>query len=319
MNELRAKNWSRFFGVTSGLSLLIITVAFPILIFGFGNQDQISELLSYALDHIICITFYTSCIGFAFELSTLSIVTFSVPLIALPTSLTMTTFLLKSYKPIPEYRHISGPRVLSGRKAIKHAKKWRRKESNQSGINLHPQIAISMTRELGNVFIFGQQGAGKSTIIKLMLEQLLERNDSLFIYDEKREYTEQFFTGAEILISPGDKRSAYWDISKDVTDEASAKTVASVLIQGSLQDKFWTDAAQVVLTGVLISLMKNGGNWSWIELKNLVFSEAETLHGLFDRHYKAGLNLVEPDSKTSLSILTTLAIQLSWLPSLASQ
>jgi energy-coupling factor transporter ATP-binding protein EcfA2 len=176
-----------------------------------------------------------------------------------------------------------------------------------------------MTRELGNVFIFGQQGAGKSTIIKLMLEQLLERNDSLFIYDEKREYTEQFFTGAEILISPGDKRSAYWDISKDVTDEASAKTVASVLIQGSLQDKFWTDAAQVVLTGVLISLMKNGGNWSWIELKNLVFSEAETLHGLFDRHYKAGLNLVEPDSKTSLSILTTLAIQLSWLPSLASQ
>ena len=319
MNELRSKNWSRYFGVTCCLSLLISMVAFPILIFGFGNQTQISGFLSYAVEHTICIAFYPSCSRFAFELSTLSIFTLSVPLIAMVISLSITTLLLKSYKPIPQYRHLAGPNVLNGRKASKHAKKWQKKESGQSGINLHPKIAISMKRELGNIFLFGQQGAGKSTIIKLMLEQLLKRDDSLFIYDEKREYTEQFFTGAEVLISPGDKRGAYWDISKDVTDEASAKAVANVLIQGSTQDKFWTDAAQVVLTGVLIGLMKKGGNWSWLDLKNLVFSDAETLHGLFDIHYKVGANLVEPDSKTTLSILTTLAIQLSWLPSLASQ
>jgi type IV secretory pathway TraG/TraD family ATPase VirD4 len=319
MNELRPKNWSRLFGVTCCLSLLICIVALPLLIFGFGNNAQIFELLTYAVDHTICIAFYSNCSRFVLELSTLHIVTFSVPLIALVISLTITTFVLKSYKPIPQYRHLSGPIVLSGRNAIRHAKQWRRKESGQDGIYLHPKIAISTIRELGNIFLFGQQGAGKSMIIKFMLEQLLERNDSLFIYDEKREYTEQFYTGTEVLISPGDARSSFWDISKDITDEASAKTVAGVLIQGSTQDEFWTDAAQVVLTGVLIVLIKKGASWDWTDLKNLIFSDAETLHILFNTHYKAGLNLVEPDSKTTLSILTTLAIQLNWLPDLALQ
>jgi type IV secretory pathway TraG/TraD family ATPase VirD4 len=317
MNELRPKHWSRFFGVTCCLFLLISIVTFPILIFGFGNQDQVHELLAYTFNHTICIVFYPNCSRFTFELYTLSIVTLSVPLIALVISLTITTFWLKSYKPKPQYRHLSGPNVLKGRKAIRHAKKLRRAESGQGGINLHPKITISMIRELGNIFLFGQQGAGKSTIIKYMLEQLLKRDDSLFIYDEKREYTEQFYTGNEVLISPGDKRSAYWDISKDISNKASAKTVANVLIQSSTQDKFWTDAAQVVLTGVLISLMNKGKRWSWIDLNNLVFSDAQTLHDTFSIHYKAGLNLVEPDSKTTLSIMTTMAIQLSWLPDLA--
>jgi type IV secretory pathway TraG/TraD family ATPase VirD4 len=319
MNESRPKNWSRFFGATCCLSLLISIVAFPILIFGFGNQAQIPELLTYVIDHTICIAFYQNCSRFAFEFSTLSIVTISVPLIALIISLSITIFLLKSYKPIPQYRHSSGPIVFSGRQAIRHAKKWRRSESGQGGIYLHPKIAISTIRELGNIFLFGQQGSGKSTVIKFLLEQLLKRNDSLFIYDEKREYTEQFYTGGEVLISPGDARSSCWDISKDVTDEASAKTVASVLIQGSTQDKFWTDAAQIVLTGVLIVLMKKGICWGWKELNGLVFSEAQTLHDLFELYYRAGLNLVEPDSKTTLSILTTLSIQLSWLPDLAEK
>jgi type IV secretory pathway TraG/TraD family ATPase VirD4 len=319
MNELRPKNWSRFFGVACCLSLLISIVVFPVLIFGYDNQTQIYELLTYAIDHTICIAFYQNCSRFAFEFSTLSIVTLSVPLIALVLSLTITTFWLKSYKPIPQYRHLSGPNVLNGKKAISHAKKWRRKELGQAGIYLHPKIAISTTRELGNIFIFGQQGAGKSTIIKFMLEQLLERNDSLFIYDEKREYTEQFFTGAEVLISPNDARGACWDLAKDITDEASAKTVANVLIQSSTQDKFWTDAAQIVLTGVLITLLNKGKGWNWIDLNNLVFSDAQTLHDAFGANYKAGLNLVDPDSKTTHSILTTMAIQLSWLPDLANR
>jgi type IV secretory pathway TraG/TraD family ATPase VirD4 len=317
MNELRQKKWSNFFGATCCLTLLMSIIAFPALIFGFGNQTQISELLTYVIDHTICIALYQNCSRFAFELSTLSMVTISVPLVALIISLSITTFLLKSYKPIPQYRHLSGPIVLSGRSAVRHAKKWRRKELGEAGIYLHPKIAISATRELGNIFIFGQQGAGKSTIIKFILEQLLKRNDSLFIYDEKREYTEQFYTGDEVLISPNDARGACWDLAKDITNEASAKTVANVLIQSSTQDTFWTDAARVVLTGVLISLMKKGKGWSWIDLNNLVFSDAQTLHDVFSINYKAGLNLVEPDSKTTLSILTTMAIQLSWLPDLA--
>lgn len=318
MNDMRPKNWSRFFSVTLGLTLLICSAAFPIMIFGFDNKAQISELLAYTIDYSICIAFYSNCNRFPFEFSAMTIATLYAPFVAFVISLITSTFFMKSYKPLSQYRHISGPTVLRGREAFRHAKKWRRKESGMSGIKLHPKISISALRELGNIFIFGQQGAGKSTIIKFMLEQLLQRDDSLFIYDEKREYTEQFYTGSEVLISPGDKRSAFWDISKDITDEASAKAVASVLIQSSTQDKFWTDAAQVVLTGVLISLMKGGKQWSWQDLKDLVFSNAENLHEVFEQHYKAGLNLVEPDSKTTLSILTTLAIELSWLPALAS-
>ncbi|MBF7074308.1 type IV secretion system DNA-binding domain-containing protein [Glaciecola sp. MH2013] len=317
MNDMRPVDWSRFSSVTLGLSLLISSAAVPIMIFGFDNEAQVAELLSYSFDHATCLAFYSNCDKFAFSFSTITKVTFYIPIMALAFSLFISIFVVKSYKPLPQYRHIAGPLVLRGRKAFAHAKKWRKKEAGMSGIRLHPKITISALRELGNIFIFGQQGAGKSTIIKFMLEQLLKRNDSLFIYDEKLEYTEQFFTGNEVLISPGDKRSSYWDISKDVTDEASAKAVASVMIQGATQDRFWTDAAQVVLTGVLISLMKEEKRWNWHDLSNLVFSDAHSLHERFKMHYKEGANLVEPDSKTTLSILTTLAIQLSWLPALA--
>lgn len=319
MNELRPRNWSRFFSVTSFLSLLICIVVIPTMIFVFGIQSEMFEFFKYTFDHLLCTVFYANCSRFAFETSTITSTVLCVPMLAVIISFVITTFLLKSYKAVPLFRHLSGPIVLRGRYALRHAKEQRKKESGGSGLYLHPKIGISTIRELGNVFLFGQQGAGKSTIIKFMLEQLLRRNDSLFIYDEKREYTEHFFTGDEVLISPGDSRSAYWDLSKDITDEASAKAVASVMIQSSTQDQFWTDAAQVVLTGVLITLMKKGKSWSWIDLNDLVFSDAQTLHDVFSIHYKAGVNLVEPDSKTSLSILTTLTIQLSWLPGLAYQ
>jgi type IV secretory pathway TraG/TraD family ATPase VirD4 len=319
MNELRTNDWSRFFGVTCFISLLICIVIMPVLTSVLGIQCEIAALLIYLFDYLTCFAFYSSCSSFSFELSTslnfVLYVTVMMPIV----SLMISTFILKSYKAPPLHRHLAGPLVLSGRKAICHAKQEQKKESGPRGLYLHPKIQISRKRELGNFFIFGQQGAGKSTIIKLLLDQLLKRGDSLFIYDEKREYIEQYFTGTEVLLCPGDRRSVCWDISKDVTDDASAKTVANVLIQSSTQDKFWTDAAQSVLTGMLIVLMKKGRSWGWQELNSLVFSEAQTLHDLFELHYKAGLNLVEPDSKTTLSILTTLSIQLSWLPDLAAQ
>jgi hypothetical protein len=318
MNKLQPKNWTRLFGVTSVIVLLICMTLMPPLIFVLNIQTEITDLLSYAIDHLICAVFYASCSGFLFEPSTLLVYVLCVPILALIVSLILTIFLLKSYKSTPIYRHLDGPIVLKGRKAFKHAKKRRKKEAGFKGLHLHPKIQISIIRELGNFFIFGQQGAGKSTVIKFLLEQLLGRNDSLFIYDEKREYTEQFFTGSEILISPGDERSDFWDLSKDITEESSARAVASVMIQSSTQDKFWTDAAQVVLTGVLVVLMKKESDWGWQELENLVFSEAQILHDLFEKYFKSGLNLVEPDSKTTLSILTTLSIQLSWLPDLAA-
>ena len=317
MNEVNKINWSRFFSATFFLFFSLILIAIPVLIFTLDLQNELRAVLLNTVNRLNCIAFYTNCTAYNIEFSNELMTILFIPVISAIVSLFINIFILKSYDARSLYDHIHGPVLLTEDDAFKDAVKKQKQESGSRGIYVHPKICISLNRELGNFFVFGQQGGGKSTVIKAILRQLFARDDSLFIYDEKREYTEQFLSDSVILVSPGDQRSFCWNIAEDITDELSAKSVARVLIKSSNQDKFWTDAAQVVLTGVFICLISEGKKWGWKDLKSLVFSEAKVLNEKFKKYFIEGLNLVEPESKTSMSILTTLSTQLSWLSDLA--
>lgn len=118
---------------------------------------------------------------------------------------------LKSRVSSKQLAHVSGPKFYLGNKAIKHAQSKHKHDLGSSrmttcGVNIHPKIKITQAREQNNFLILGTTGAGKSTVFKPLVKQAIERGDNAVIYDEKAEYTENFYhKETSILIAPWDK------------------------------------------------------------------------------------------------------------------
>lgn len=109
-------------------------------------------------------------------------------------------------------RHIKGSLLYIENAAAKHAHKkykadYQRDPRSRPGIFVHPKIRITNLREQTNTLVLGTIGAGKSMVIKPILEQVINRGDFSLIYDEKKEYTGAFFNPATThLIAPWDTR-----------------------------------------------------------------------------------------------------------------
>jgi hypothetical protein len=108
---------------------------------------------------------------------------------------------------------LSGQRLISGRNARLRLTQYSKSITDHDSLLIHPHLKIPVSKEVGNFFIYGQQGSGKSVIVKNLIDQILQRRDKAIIYDEKREYTEILLGENVFLISPTDARSFYWNIS----------------------------------------------------------------------------------------------------------
>jgi len=220
--------------------------------------------------------------------------------------------------------HISGNRLLEGRGAEKQVAKILKPElkdkenSGGKGIKLHPRITISAKRELGNILVFGQQGSGKSVVIKELIRCIRARNDKAIIYDQKREYSEIFFDScSSILLSPTDKRSEVWNPSLDVKDTETAKLFVECLVEHDSGEKFWTEGAQLIFTGWLVYLLETKTAWGWEEVRELLYVPYDDLDSILRRYYPLASNFIEAKSKTTQGFMTILATKVGWLNELA--
>ena len=206
-----------------------------------------------------------------FQLSTLIMkeVIESTLKISIPVALIVGFLLFPFIRQQERYQHVSGPQILRGRSAIKHASHALKTDNGVRGIKVHPKVVLNKQDECGNFFVFGMQGAGKSTIIKYWLNQLMQRTIPILIYDEKREYTELFYDESLVLLSPGDKRSVTWDLSADINDISSARTFSEAIIHQTSDEPFWSDSARLIVTGALMCLIRKEMPWGWKELHNL--------------------------------------------------
>lgn len=184
---------------------------------------------------------------------------------------------------------------------------------DELGIPLHPKVIITPKQEIGNIFIAGAQGAGKSVIFKPILSYLLARGDHALIYDAKREYTELFYGQDNLLLSPSDKRSLAWDISSDISSDEIAYEIACSLIIANERDPYWSNSARLIVAGAFVVLMKTEIKWSWLELKELLEKPFTYLNEIFSIHYPKAAQLIEDDSKTTHSIMSFVATNLVWL------
>ncbi|MGN5028983.1 type IV secretion system DNA-binding domain-containing protein [Aeromonas rivipollensis] len=214
--------------------------------------------------------------------------------------------------------NVNGP-TLYQNASLKTGLKFRYlKNCQRAGIAIHPDIRLSKKEAEGNLFVFGQQGSGKSVVIKTVLDQIVNNGEIAVIYDEKREYTELFYDPADtILIAPWDKRSAVWDISKDLRFEEDFELIAHILVSDRTEDITWSNGARAILAGILAVSSANGpSNWGWQQVVENLSLDTLSLRSALDRHYDRASRFVENESKTTHGFISTLMTDVAWLYSL---
>jgi hypothetical protein len=215
--------------------------------------------------------------------------------------------------------HIKGPKLMFGALAILHAKAMHKldlKADKRSGlgINVHPEINISTTREQTNYCILGTTGGGKP-----MVDGAIKRGDFALIYDEKGEYTKDFYVEeSTVLIAPWDSRGMVWNIARDVTNKQEAYLMAGCMIPISGEkDKVWVKGAQLLFIGMIMSLIKTTSTWGWADLYRLLKTPQDEMLELLKNFYPIASTFIQEESKTTQGFYINLIGELNWIEDLA--
>ncbi len=182
------------------------------------------------------------------------------------------------------------------------------------GINIHPLVPISRDRETRHFFVLGAIGAGKTQVLRNILNSVIERlrkgpEDRLIIYDNKSDVTEgvPVDDSEMILLAPWDKRTWAWDVAKDVLNDADAAEVAGRLIPDS-DDPFWANAARQVLISIFAKLQREKGtNWSWADVNKGIGDDVAMVKAIQAFNPTLAAPFKDPTSKAAQNIVVTLA------------
>ncbi|WP_350586744.1 type IV secretion system DNA-binding domain-containing protein [Pseudoalteromonas sp. RB2-MNA-CIBAN-0110] len=218
---------------------------------------------------------------------------------------------------LDRYFHVSGPYLFHGRTALARAKRAAKREKGELGIKLHPNLQIKKKRESGNIFVVGSQGSGKTVFITPIIQQIIDRGERAFIYDEKREFTALFYNASStILIAPWDERGTSWNIQADASSNTKAELIAERLINET-EEPIWSTGARVIFVGMMVTLNKTEKYWGWGELAKILTEDRSNLKELLLKHYPQAAEFIAKDSKTTESYFAQLNTSINWVHTLA--
>lgn len=95
------------------------------------------------------------------------------------------------------------------------------------------EVCIPRSLEDNHFLFMGDSGSGKSSLIRQVLAQIAEREETAVVYDPALEYTGQFYSPkrGDVILNPIDERMPYWSPSDEVTRPPEALTLAASLFQ----------------------------------------------------------------------------------------
>lgn len=159
--------------------------------------------------------------------------------------------------------------------------------------------------------LVGRPGVGKSATFLDFLAQQRELGDKNFVLDVNGEFTRKFYReGIDIILSPKDSRSHYWDVWSEGANPSSYNTTTSSLIPDMKGNDFFAQAARFVVEAVAEKIANqaraSGEQPSLRKLVNYIIRvDNETLIDMI-RHSDAKSILDKDSEKTTHSIRSTL-------------
>lgn len=218
----------------------------------------------------------------------------------------------RGLKPTSNTWHLSGPRLLEGKEALVEARLRTltpdQMKADPWHLAIHPALTFSKKRWSRHALFYGSPGSGKTVILLPIISQLIERDAKALIYDSKGDFTSYF--KKPIIVSPFDRRSWVWDIGRDVRTPTQAAAFASSIIPDDPgPGRFWSIAAQLLLTGAQRSLQNTKGiDWGWKDLADKLAQGAEAMGAVLEEHYPKALPVVSnTEGQSTASALMTLA------------
>jgi len=120
---------------------------------------------------------------------------------------------------------------------------------------LAPYVQLTPVTESSNILVIGDQGSGKSAVIRGWAEQILARGERSIIHDAKGDVLACTPIDQILLVAPHDARGWTWDIGCDVTNAQGAREVADKLVpSGSELESMWSNGAKAILSGAIEAL-----------------------------------------------------------------
>lgn len=166
--------------------------------------------------------------------------------------------------------------------------------------------------------VAGATGSGKTVTLRLLMQSVLpavgvQKDTRALVYDAKQDVV-SLLHGMGLscdvrILNPFDTRSWAWDMARDVTSPATATQIASILIaKEDGANRFFSDAAQHLLAGVLITLIRSGKPWTFRDAL-LITGDPVRLRSALERDpYVRGLiQKYFNDERLLSNILSTLA------------
>lgn len=202
--------------------------------------------------------------------------------------------------------HLRGSTRLSGAEAVaavnrKLASRVKRRPDHQIAPGV-PYPADLWTR---HVLLVAGTGAGKSTVLRPLIDKVVNAKEQMLLFDPKSEFTMGF--AGPSLLAPWDERSLSWDIAKDMRNVLDMRRFAATMIKES-QDPMWSNASRQLLVGLMIYLKATRGlNWGWLELRDLIALPQAKLLEIMKRWHPEAERAVEKASVTTAGILINLA------------
>lgn len=207
---------------------------------------------------------------------------------------------------IDRLTHVDGRLLVRNRAAPRLFSLSEKKASDasRSGIELSPGASLSIRSESEHFLLVGATGAGKTTVIRYLANQILKQNAKVLFHDSKGDLTATLPTTDFVLLAPHDARSVIWDIGRDCRGPAAARELAAALIPMS-SETMWTNGSRMILAGIIIHLQQSSEGWGWAELSNLVFSPPEQIRQLLEVSFPPAAQFIEVDTNSGAANRTS--------------
>lgn len=181
------------------------------------------------------------------------------------------------------------------------------------GLWLLPRVQLTSECEGYNILALGTQGSAKTSTLRGLVEQCEARDDQIFIHEVKGDFTSGLPINPFILVAPHDRRSAAYDIARDIRNEKHAREFAAHAVAKSDHDSMWGDGARAVWADLVMTLhAENPGDWSWDDLASVLLSPGESIKATLDTAGKNSASRLifgsdkPEDNRTTMSILVTM-------------
>lgn len=155
-----------------------------------------------------------------------------------------------------------------------------------AGLQLPSDSAVS------HFCVVGATGSGKTVTLRLLMQSVLpgigQSGDArALVYDAKQDVVSLLdgmgLTCEVRILNPFDTRSWAWDLARDIDSPAMASHIATILIppdEGA--NRFFSDAAQNLLAGVLVSFIRSEKPWTFRDVL-LAMGDARRLKAVLER------------------------------------